>query len=214
VAEFCYLWSQAVGRLGLVVLPVFAYLLFFSVPLVTLYATEKYPGARWVFRVFLLALPLRCAVYNPLLVGMGKARWALWGSLGDLLVNAALSVALVQLLLGRGSEWAFLGAAVATVIATYLQVGFLVGSIAWHLGWRLAQLLPWGRLVRIAAISAAAAAAAWLAASWGAAPLAKLASGTPVFCVTLVALLLASPQERGDIMGMAKAMRRPDYGSD
>ncbi len=201
------LWRLAVGRLALLVLPLSAFLFAFAPPLLSLYATERYAEARWVFRVFLLALPLRCAVYNPLLVGMGKARWALWGSVGDLAANALLSVALVRWLLSRGSSLAFLGPAAAAVAATYLQVAFLVGAIAWHLRWRLREVLPWGVLARVGAGAAAAAGVArWVAAGWEA-PAAVLGVGTLAFAALAGALLLASRPDRQELRRMLASLR-------
>ena len=148
-------------------MPAFAFLLVFAEPLISLLYPD-YARSIWVFRIYILVLPLRCAIYNPLLVGMGKARWALWGSLGDLGCNLALSLALVSYLLGARPEWAFLGPALATVCSTYLQVIFLLTAIGRHLRWGLAQLLPWGQLLRLGLGAAGAALASrWLGAGVG-----------------------------------------------
>ena len=128
----------------------------------------EYDRSAWVFRIYLLVLPLRCAAYNPLLVGMGKARWALWGSVGDLCCNIGLSLALVGYLQAAHPEWAFLGPAVATTLVTYLQVAFLLVAIGWHLSCGWYQLMPWGRLLRIGAgAGAAAVVSRWVSADLG-----------------------------------------------
>jgi len=202
------LWKGAVGRLSLIVLPLFCFLFAFAGPILDLYITEKYAGARWVLRIFLLALPLRCAVYNPLLVGMGKAKWALWGSLGDLFLNLSLSVLLVKLLLAQQAEYAFLGPAVAAVTATYAQVFLLVGLIAWHLKWKLSQLLPWGRLLRVGSFSCGAALAGLWVATWGEVALARLVLGGGVFALILGSLLWISPKERGELNQVFRALTR------
>ncbi|MBT4498705.1 MAG: oligosaccharide flippase family protein [Gemmatimonadetes bacterium] len=202
------LWKGAVGRLSLLVLPLFFFLFAFAEPVFDLYITEKYPGARWVLRIFLLALPLRCAVYNPLLVGMGKAKWALWGSLGDLFLNLSLSVLLVKLLLAQQSEYAFLGPAVAAVVATYAQVFLLVGLIAWHLKWKVSQLLPWGRLLRVGSFSCGAALVGLWVATLGEVALARLLLGGGAFSLTLGGLLWISPEERGELVKIFRALTR------
>ncbi len=207
------LWRQAVGRLALIVLPLWAYLFFFAGPLITLYATARYGPAVWVFRVFLLALPLRCAVYNPLLVGMGKARWAFWGSVGDLVVNAGLSVLLVQMLLTRGSEWAYLGAAVATVTATYLQVGFLVGAVAFHLRWRLQDLLPWWRLLRVGGWATGAAGLAWWLTRSLSTPALVLGWGTAAFTALICLGLLLDPPDRQELRYVLHSLGRHRHGA-
>lgn len=160
--QIAELWAGAVARLALVVLPLFALLFALAGPLVGLLYPAQYQQSVWVMRVFLLALPLRCAIYNPLLVGMGRARWALWVGVGDLVVNLGLSLLLTRLLLTALPDWAFLGPALATVFSTYLQVGVLVWLIAGQLRLGVRRLMPWQQLGRVSGWCAAAALAAWL----------------------------------------------------
>jgi O-antigen/teichoic acid export membrane protein len=208
LAEIGVLWKQAVGRLALIVVPFFCFLFVFAEPLIELYLTSRYSASRWVFRIFLLTLPLRCAVYNPLLVGMGMARWALWGSLGDLLLNTSLSIALVQVLLARQSEWAFLGPAVAAVMATYAQVLFLVGVIAHRLRWGLGQLLPWGDLLRIGVFSGLAAAAGWWVSRLADGSVTRLMLAAGGFGVALAGLLGSSAPAREELKAIFRGLGR------
>ena len=194
------LWKGAVGRLALITVPLFFFLFAFAGVIIGMYLPESFARSELVFRLFLLALPLRCAVYNPLLVGMGKAKWALWGGLGDLGVNLTLSVVFVQLLLTGGRDGlAMLGPAAATVMATYLQVGFLLLVIGHHLRRSLWELLPWARLVRVCAVSAAAALAALAAASPVDPPIFKLIVGALVFAAALVGSYWLCPQDREEV---------------
>lgn len=199
-AAIADLWRQAVTRLALIVLPLFCFLFAFADAFIGWYLPEEYGASIWVFRIFLLALPLRCAVYNPLLVGMGKAAWALWGSLGDLALNAALSVALVLWLNAASSPWAFLGPALATVLATYVQVAFLVALIALHLGWSWAQLLPWAALARFALGGMLAAGIArWISAWGGEQAVAQLMLGGMVFVSVMGGVLFSNGEDRRGI---------------
>jgi O-antigen/teichoic acid export membrane protein len=194
------LWKGAVGRLALITVPLFFFLFAFAGIIIGLYLPQTFARSELVFRVFLLALPLRCAVYNPLLVGIGKAKWALWGALGDLGLNLILSVVFVQWLLPRGGEdLAMLGPATATVLSTYLQVGFLLIVIGRHLRRSLWELLPWARLLRVSAVSAVAGIAALAAASAVATPSLKLAVGALVFAAALTCLYWICPQDREEI---------------
>ena len=201
-ADIAVLWSEAVRRLSLVVLPVFFLLFFLAGPLIGVLLPKAYENSAWVMRIFLLALPLRCAVYNPLLVGMGRARWAWWVGAGDLLLNVALSVLLSKMLLTGWPAWAFLGPAVATVISTYVQVVLLVGLIAWHLGWGVRDLLPWAHLGRVALVSALAGLAGWGSSLLLDPPLAQVLLGSAVFGGVL--LLGARPEDRGVFLKLLK----------
>lgn len=188
------LWSAAVQRLSLVVLPLFFLLAVLAGPLIGVLFPQQYGQSAWVMRVFLLALPLRCAIYNPLLVGMGKACWALWVGVGDLLLNIGLSLLLTQLLLTGWPAWAFLGPALATVFSTYVQVVLLVGLIAWHLRLGLSRLLPWRHLGRVSLVCAMAGALSWGSTLLPAPPAVRLVVGTAVFGVVL--LLGSRPEDR------------------
>jgi O-antigen/teichoic acid export membrane protein len=202
------LWRQAVGRLALVVLPLFSFLFCFAEPLILAYLSAAYARSLWVFRLFLLVLPLRIAVYNPLLVGMGRASWALWGGVGDLLLNLLLSVALVQLLQARLAEWAYLGPALAAVVSTYVQVGVLVGLINRHLGLGLARLLLWGELLRVGAFSGVAGLLSLAAASSVEPAWARLAAGGVVFAGLLAAVLWLQPARRRELRQILGSLLR------
>jgi len=190
------LWRAMVRRLSTAALPLCCFLFIFAGQVVVVLYSERYSGAAWVFRIFLLVLPLRCALYNPVLVSMGKARWALWGGVGDLLLNAALSLLLVQVLSARLPEYAHLGPALAAVASTYVQVFFLVGLIARHLGWGVRELLPWDHLLRVGLFSCLAGLAGSGAASWGRTPLAELALGGAAFAGVLGMAARLEPRYR------------------
>lgn len=205
VEEIAALWHGAVARLALLALPLFFFLLFFSDAFIAWYLPAEYSTSTWVFRIFLLALPLRCAVYNPLLVGMGKAQWALWGSVGDLVLNLLLSLLFVELLRSAWPQWAFIGPAMATVFATYVQVLFLVAAIAWHLHWSWQRLLPWGTLGRLAFFSLVAAWVARWCAGVVEAAFGQLSIGGVVFVVLLAGLLWSNSNQRRDMRALASA---------
>ena len=200
------LWRRAVSRLALVALPLFCFLFAFADVFIAWYLPPEYAASTWVFRIFLLSLPLRCAVYNPLLVGMGKASWALWGSLFDLTLNAALSIGLVLWLTHYVSAWAYLGPAIATVVATYAQVAFLVGAIAIHLRWTWSELLPWSALFRLVLVGLMASGGARWVSQWielGA--LMQLGLGGALCALTTVALLSADPHHRRTLRTLISA---------
>jgi len=210
--EIATLWRGAVSRLSLIILPLFAFLLWFAGPLIAVYLPPQFAASRWVFAIFLLALPVRCAMYGPLLIGMGRARWALWGSLGDLGANLFLSLALARGLLAYRPDWAFLGPAVATVLATYGQVAVLLLLIGRDFSRSVGQLLPWWSLGRLALgclAGAALARAATLAldtAAW------QLATGAAVYAALGAILLHQSRDSRRQVREALRAAfsRRPD----
>ena len=204
------LWRQAVGRLSLMTIPLFFLLFTHAGSIVALLLPADYAQAEWVFRVFLLALPLRSAIYNPILVGLGKASWALWGGIGDLVCNISLSIALVHLLMNQwGTEWAILGPAFATVISTYAQVVVLVLLIARHLHWRLVELMPWSQLLRIAAFSLCAAVISLILSQMLEQPGLKLLVGFLSFGAVMLAASWMHAGQREEIRSLLVSLRNP-----
>jgi O-antigen/teichoic acid export membrane protein len=197
--EVAELWKQSVRKLALIVLPLFCFLFVFSGPLFEVYLPKEYARSQWVFRIFLVALPLRCATYNALLVGMGKAVWAMWGSLVDLILNLAFSVFAVVWMLEHIPQYAFLAPAVATVLATFVQVALLIGAIGWHLPWPFLALFPWARLGGVLGLSCSAALVAWFAAAGVSAAIAKLLVGGAVFAAALAILYWLVPSTRTEL---------------
>ena len=96
-------------------------------------------------------------------------------------------------------ERAFLGPALATVAATYAQVAVLLVVISRLLRSSMLQLLPWGRIARITAISGVAAGVAFYVSHLSSAqPLVQLAVGAALFAAILAAavqLVAADRQE-------------------
>ena len=208
--EIRLLWQRAVSRLAILVLPLAAFLLVFADPIIGWIFPEAYARSAWVFRLYLLVLPLRCAVYNPLLVGMGKARWALWSSLGDLGCNLLLSLTLVGYLQGSRPDLAFLGPAIATVSSTYLQVGFLLVAISWHLNWGLRRLLPWARLLRIGVgAGGAAVASRWFTVGLDG-DFMQLSAGAFCFALVVGVLAWSHPVDRAELIDTFGALVRTE----
>ncbi len=202
------LWRQAVGRLSLITIPLFFLLFTHAGPIIAVFLKPEYQRAEWVFRVFLLALPLRSAIYNPILVGMGKASWALWGGVGDLVCNIILSIALVHLLMSQwGTEWAILGPAFATVVSTYAQVVVLVLLIARHLHWPVSELMPWAQLLRTTALSLCAAAVSLILSQMLEQAAVKLAIGVLSFAFVILAVSWMHAGQREEIRSLLVSLR-------
>ena len=213
LAGIADLWRRAVGGLALFILPMFCFLFAFAGELIALYVPAGYRQSEAVFRVFLLVLPLRCAIYNSLLIGMGKAHWALWGGLGDLLLNLGLSVAFVQALSIHAPGQALLGPALATVLSTWLQVCLLILVLARHLRCRVFHLVPASRLVRVGMVSASVALVSAAAAQMVEGAASRLVLGSGVFAAVSALALSMHPGEREEIRALVRSLGRSQKGT-
>jgi len=147
-AELLKLWHESMVRVGMAVFPTFVFGMIFAGRIMETVFSERYLGAAAPFRIYLLMLPLRVAFYGPVLMALGRPRLVLWGALGDLTGNLVLSLMLVRTV-------GFLGPAISTALMTYVHVAFLIYMIASILGVTASEVMPWGRLLRPAAMAAA-----------------------------------------------------------
>jgi len=200
------LWRRAIGRLALIVFPVFFFLFAFAGSVIAVYLPAHLGASEWVFRIFLLVLPLRCAVYNPVLVGLGRASWAAWGAAVDLTLNLILSVGLALWLQSLVPAWAFLGPAGATVLATYVQVSVLMCAISRELRRPLSRLLPWGRLMRLCGGCLVAVLVSRVAAAPVAGAAAHLLVGAVVFGGVEACLLWRHQGDRHELVHVLRSL--------
>ncbi len=143
------IWKGAAERAAWIVFPLFLWAWIWGPEILRVLFTQEYVDALPVFRLYLLMLPLRIAIYSALLIAMDEVRLLVWGALLDVVVNAALSIALAHTV-------GWLGPAAATAAGTYAQVVFYAYHSVDRLGTRFSRFLPWRRLL-LAAMSAAVA---------------------------------------------------------
>ncbi len=201
------LWCQTVSRLALIVMPLFAFLSVFAHSFMAVYLPGSYASGVWVFRLLLLALPVRCAVYGPVLVAIGRAHWAVWASLLDLLLSAGLGWFLTGAAQAQGATWAFLVPAAAAVLATYVQVAVLLALIGRQMAWGR-RVLPWADLARGGGQSGLAAVAAWAATAGIPAASLRLVAGGLVFAAALALLTWGSARDRAACQALWGALCR------
>lgn len=151
--EICRLLSRTVEQAAWVVFPLFSLLFVLADPLYEMFWGAEYARSALPFRLYLLLFPLRLLFYGQVLNTLGRARWVLFTAVGDLLFNAALSLVLVRWL-------GMAGPALATVVATLVEIGVFLWLLRATLGRPLAKVFDPARLGRIASWSLGAGLAA------------------------------------------------------
>ena len=150
---FLALWNRSLRTSAMLIFPAFAYTAFFAHDLIVTLFTQAYEGAVPIFRVYLLALPLRLTHYPTLLIAVGETASILVPTLVGLAFNVVLSLTLCRWL-------GPLGAAVGFLVSQFVVAGGLLHRTRHATGFGLRDLLPWKALARTGAVVLVSAAAA------------------------------------------------------
>ncbi len=137
------IYRAAVRKNTLIIFPLTVLFFIFARPLITLLYTDTYLASVPYFKVYLLILPLRIATYGIIFMAMQKTRYIMFNSLLILGLNLILNLILVKVM-------GMMGAAVATVIVTWLSVGVYLFWIKYHLKLSLPALFPFKAILRTA----------------------------------------------------------------
>ncbi len=148
------LLAKSVEALAWIVFPVFTLLMVIADLVFVALLGPAYEAAAQPFRLYLLLFPLRLIFYGQVLNTLGKGRWVFWTALGDLALNAALSLWLVRWL-------GFPGPALATVLATFVEIAVFLFLLCRTLREPLSRIVPFHTLWAPALAALLAGAGAW-----------------------------------------------------
>lgn len=135
--------------------PLWLYLLVFADRLIPLVFGQDYRVSVLPFRIYLLLMPLRIALYGVIVLALGKPRVVLWTAAGVLLLNFVLNIILV-------THIGLAGPAIATVVSSYVHVAALVWVVMRATGAGIGKLVPFPGLLEIGGICGIAGAAAFI----------------------------------------------------
>jgi O-antigen/teichoic acid export membrane protein len=140
--------------------PLWIYLFVFADRLIPLVFGYGYIASVVPFRIYLLLMPLRVALYGAIVLALGKPRIVFWTALGALLLNFILNIILV-------THLGMAGPAIATILSSYIHVAVLLWLIMRFTGARLGALVPFRGLIEIGLTAGCAVAAGFLITSAG-----------------------------------------------
>ena len=142
-------YRASVRKNALIIFPFAALGFLFAKPLITLLYTDVYLAAVPYFRVYLLILPLRVATYGIIFMALKKTKYIMTNAIVTLGLNLILNLILVKTI-------GMMGAAIATVIVTWLSVALYLHWIKNKLQLSLKALFPVKAIVKTALVAAAA----------------------------------------------------------
>jgi len=140
------LYSGAVRKNAILVFPLMALCYIFAEPAITLIYGKLYTESAIYFKIYLFLLPLRIATYGILFQAFGKTRFVMYNSLFLLISNAILNYLLI---INFGMQ----GAAIATVIVTWLSVIIYLIQIAKVLKLNLRAFFPLEKIAKTAILT-------------------------------------------------------------
>lgn len=137
------LYSAAVRKNSLIVFPLAALFYLFAQPIIVFLYGSIYAEAAVYFKIYLLILPLRVATYGIIFQAFGKTKVILLNAIFTLMLNAVLNYALIN---AMGMK----GAAIATVIVTWLSVALYLILMKSDLKLPLRDFFPMLKILRTA----------------------------------------------------------------
>jgi O-antigen/teichoic acid export membrane protein len=199
--EICSLLARSVQSLAWVIFPLFTLLMVVADLVFVLLVGEGYRDAAVPFRLYLLLFPLRILFYGQILNTLGRARWVFWSALGDLALNAALSLYLVRVI-------GMPGPALATVLATLVEIGVFLWLLRTTLKQPLGRIFVWNDL-KLPIGAALLPMAGALAGRWIGGPgvFTALVCSLLGFALVLAPLLLR-PEARRSLSALGAGLRR------
>jgi len=175
------LYSGAVRKNTILVFPLMALCYIFAEPAITLIYGKLYTESAIYFKIYLFLLPLRIATYGILFQAFGKTRVVMYNSLFLLISNAILNYLLII-------KFGMKGAAMATVIVTWLSVIIYLILIAKVLKLNLRAFFPLGKIAKNAILTIICAFFCMLIIKLGKSTIPFLLAGGVVFMIAYLFL--------------------------
>jgi len=195
--EIVALLRKTVARAVFLVWPMFLLFMIIAPAAFTVVYGEKFAASAQPFRLYLLLLPLRVLYYGRILTALGRARTVTLLAAADLVVNFLLSVTLVQRL-------GMVGPALATVLATYLEIAVFFLILGRVLRAPVRAFLPGDALLRALLTSGVAVIPLLLCRLFISASLPFLLAGGTLFVLTYLWALYYS----GDLQEIKRLVLR------
>ena len=180
VDGFLRLWHRSMVKLAVLVFAVTAFFMVFANLIITFLFSSKYAEGVWLFRLYLLFLPLRITVLDQVLASLGDTRSAFKAQAVTLIGNVVLGAVAM-----RTIGW--FGPAVSALAMGYVWGALILSTIASRTGVGISRLVPWSELGRVAMVATLAGAIAASVKVLPLAPVPTLALGFAVYAVVYLA---------------------------
>ena len=196
------LWQKAMRKSALAIFPCFVFFMVVGRDFMVLLYGDAYAQAAWPFRIYLLGLPIRIAVYSALLRALGHTRPIAISALVGLVSNVGISIALI--VMGGGGLLSFNAPEIGTIVSYFAIALYCLWVISSRLKRPIGELMRWGALARLLAVCAVAG----LPPALVTLPHWPLWLGLPMRAVLFAAGLLAALLLSGELLEDERRMLR------
>jgi O-antigen/teichoic acid export membrane protein len=142
-SEVAKIYRGAVRKNALIILPMATLFFLFAEPIIVFLYSSRYIAAVPFFKVYTLILPLRIATFGIIFMALGKTRQVLYNAVFTLTANLVLNLVLVRYM-------GMMGAALATVLVTWMAAALYVIWMKTKLHLKLSEFFHFPPLIRTA----------------------------------------------------------------
>ncbi len=135
------IYSASIRKNAIIIFPLATVFYIFATEFMVFIYGSIYAEAAVYFRIYLMILPLRVATYGIVFQALGKTRLVMMDSILMLIMNAILNLILIRI-------YGMTGAAIATVIVSWLIVAVYLFQMHFYLKLKLLRLFPLWRLIK------------------------------------------------------------------
>lgn len=135
------IWKKSIHYTSIFIMFAVASNLLMSNELICFLYSEEYLDSKLVFNIYLFALFPRIAYWGIFAKGMNEPKYIFLTSIVELICNFFLNLALIPLL---GTP----GAAIATVISSYISVCIWIKKNSFLTGLPINELIPWKSITK------------------------------------------------------------------
>lgn len=113
ISEVISIFNNIAKKTSMLLMPIMIFFIFAGEDFIIFLFTDRYSESVPIFLVYLLYIPIRCVIYGPVFIALGKAKIIMYREIMTLILNAIVSYVAIYYM-------GAIGAALATVIVTYL----------------------------------------------------------------------------------------------
>lgn len=111
--KILYIWKQSMVYTSILLIPIMVYLVCFPETFIVFLFSERYIESSSIFRIYQLTLPIRAVNFGTLFLVSGNQKIVLKSNIINIILGIILNIIFIK-------NYGYKGAAIATVIGTYI----------------------------------------------------------------------------------------------